>query len=350
MISKIKITNYEKIAIINTAFIGDIVLSFYLAQEIKNIHVNSYIIFITTPKVRELMPLVNSIDNVIYYDKRNTQKGFKGFVEIVSEIKKRGVELILSPHRSFRSSLLSFFSQPKFSVSFKNSSLGFLYKKTVEYLYCAHEIERNLQLLSIFEEFPSTSSDLSLDLTIPETLEKETQTKVPFEIHSNNLVAIAPGSIWKTKQWETNGFLLVAKELIAQNYTVFLLGSNEDCSICNYISSRTNAINLAGKTNLAESLVLLKNSQLLITNDSSPTHLATLVNCPTITIYGPTIPEFGFYPRAKKSRIIQIDGLHCRPCSIHGYNQCPLKHHKCMKEITPQTVINTALELLRKNP
>ncbi|ROL56720.1 glycosyltransferase family 9 protein [Bacteroidetes/Chlorobi group bacterium Naka2016] len=346
MKSKFKITEYDKIGIINTAFIGDIVISFFLAQNIKNLHHDCKIYFVTNPKVQDLLPLVQAIDFPVVFDKRNRHKGVKGILQIANLLREEGVELILAPHRSLRTTLVSFLSKPKLSVSYSTSTLRFLYKKVVPYLYKVHEIYRNYQLLSIFEEYEKIEPLPNVELDFPNVLIARVQNLLGKTFAKKDLVTISPGSVWKTKRWHSDGFLFVAKELFKMNKQVVLVGGKEDIEICDEISRETGAINLAGKTNLAESLYVIKMSKLLITNDSSPTHLASLVKCPTVTIFGPTIPEFGFYPLSPKSQIIQNENLDCKPCSIHGYNQCPLKHHKCMNEITPERVLNTAIEVL----
>jgi heptosyltransferase-2 len=202
-------------------------------------------------------------------------------------------------------------------------------------------------LLTIFEEYLKDHPKPNVQINFPKHLIENLKALLNVtKINGINLISIAPGSVWKTKQWKKEGFEFVTKELIRMGYDVVLLGSKDDFEICEEIATKTGAKNLAGMTHLGESLFIISISKLLITNDSSPTHLATLVNCPTITIYGPTIPEFGFYPRAPKSRTIQVDGLKCKPCSIHGYNQCPLIHHKCMNEIEIESVLSAAKEIL----
>ncbi len=345
MKSNFKITNYKKIGIINTAFIGDIVISFFLAQKIKDIHPISEVILITAPKVRDLLPLIKSIDSAIFYDKRGSDKGIKGFQRVISNLKNMGIDLVLSPHRSLRSTLISFFTNPRLSVSYNTSALSFFYKIRIPYSFKSHEIERNLSLISFFQEYQDNHLP-KLKIEFPTHLVENIKTKLSPNLLDSNIITIAPGSIWKTKQWKQEYYTLVAQELISRNYKVVLIGSHEDFDVCKNIAEKTGATNLAAQTNLAESLFIIQNSQLLITNDSSPTHLATIVDCPTITIYGPTIPEFGFYPRAPKSKVIQVENLNCRPCSIHGYNLCPLKHHKCMDEILPEMIIKIANEML----
>jgi len=346
MFEKNKITNYQKIAIINTAFIGDVLLSIFLAQIIKNIHPNSNIYFVISSKLAELLSCVQAIDRIIVYDKHDKDKGFKGFISIIQKIRQEKIELILAPHRSARTSLISLLAKPVLSVSYDTSSLKFFYKRVVKYHYRYHEIERNFELLKPFEDVPLPLDLPKVEFVFPNNLHKKIAPFVGEFFEKKKIIIIAPGSVWKTKRWLPERFQSLAKDLQNNGYKVVLIGSDFDRFLCEEIAKASGALNLAGKTNLVESLYLIKHSSLLITNDSSPTHLASLVDCPCITIYGPTIPEFGFYPRSKKSRIIQVDNLNCKPCSIHGYNRCPLKHHNCMRLISEEKVLEASKELL----
>lgn len=347
MNQSLKIKNYKKITIINTAFIGDIALSIYLAEIIKINHPNSQILFVTNPKAVSLLKIIKSIDEILVFDKRKQQKGIKGILQVSKQIKDFGAEVILSPHRSARSSLITYLARPAISISYNISALKFLYTNKVQYRYYQHEIERNLELLKPFEDIELPNSLPKINIEIATDISDKLKPLFSSNNHNEkSLICFAPGSIWKTKEWGTKKFIKLANLLTQHNCRIFLLGGKEDVQQCKQISSETQAINLAGKTNLAETIYILSKSALLVTNDSSPTHLATLVDCPCITIYGPTIPEFGFTPRSSRNAIIQVEELSCKPCSIHGYQKCPLTHHKCMELITPEEVYRKVLEFI----
>ena len=96
-------------------------------------------------------------------------------------------------------------------------------------------------------------------------------------------------------------------------------------------------------------LELVRNAKLVITNDSAPTHFATLFNVPTITIYGSTAPRFGFYPLADRSVSIENNSLDCRPCSNHGRKKCPKKHFLCMKNVASDVVFKEVVSIICNN-
>ena len=93
-----------------------------------------------------------------------------------------------------------------------------------------------------------------------------------------------------------------------------------------------------GETPLRLSAAILLRAHLLVTNDSAPLHLAGAVGTPVVAIFGPTVPAFGFGPLGPDDVIVEEPGLECRPCSPHGPMTCPLGHHRCMLDISVDTV------------
>lgn len=325
-----RLNNFNKIAVIQTAFIGDVILSFPLCDAIRQLNPNCELYFVTTPESAELAERIIPINEVLIYDKRNEHNGFSGIMKLASELKNRNIDLVLTPHRSFRSSLLSTFSGAVRKISFNRSALSFLYSKRVKYKYHDHEIFRNLNLLSVFKEF----EDYEFDHDFTSYVNEEVVAVILNNGRKN--ILMFPGSVWETKKWPKEHF----KELINyfNDFNVYLMGSKKEFELCEWIADGTNANNLAGKLPLASAIDMIKeNADLVITNDSSPTHMSFIAGKPVVTIYGPTSPEFGFYPLNGSS--VHLD-LECSPCRIHGSNKCPIGTHDCMKKLSPKLLFD----------
>jgi ADP-heptose:LPS heptosyltransferase len=101
---------------------------------------------------------------------------------------------------------------------------------------------------------------------------------------------------------------------------------------------------------LQESATILKNAQVVITNDTGLMHIAAAFRKPILSFWGNTIPEFGMTPYYGKgdvdNRILQVPDLLCRPCSKLGYDNCPRGHFKCMEEIEIVETIQQLRSLL----
>jgi heptosyltransferase-2 len=342
------IRQFERIAVLQTAFLGDVALALHLIETIKMLNGSSKRYFITTPAAAPIAECAQSVDEVIAYDKRNKHKGLSGIKLIAGELKDRGVDLILTPHRSLRSTLTSFLSGA-FSVGFEKNAFSLFYKKRVPYRKHLHEIERNLLLLRPFgvnyRDFSNVRASVSISDHHLEDLKRIIELK---DISQQKTVALAPGSVWETKKWTTAGFIELGKLLIEEGCNVIILGGPADEEVCREVAAKIDCMNLCGRTSIPQTLAILEKCNLLVTNDSAPTHFAGLMKCPTITIFGPTVPEFGFAPRGEFDQVVQDENLKCRPCAIHGTRTCPIKTHECMKNISGEMVFERALSILNR--
>jgi len=347
--NKYSILDFNHIAIIQTAFLGDVTLSLYLVQAIRNFHKSVNITFVTTPIGSSVASACQAIDNIVTYDKHGLQKGLDGIKRISNLLRERKIDCILAPHRSFRTTLLTFLSKPTFSVGFNRNALSFLYSKRIKYFKHYHEIERNLALLRAFKDKSLIpQGDIKIDLDIHPADKTYVENKLKFfDINENDiLIVFAPGSVWNTKRWLEDYFIDLIIKFNKYKLKTILIGSKDDFDLCRKIADNSGGINLAGEMTIPQVIHLLSNTKLLITNDSAPTHLAGLVNCPTLTIYGPTSPIFGFYPKGQYDKSIELENLNCKPCSIHGSKECPIKTHSCMKDLKPDFVFEHAIEIL----
>src|SRR6185503_8141804 len=159
------------------------------------------------------------------------------------------------------------------------------------------------------------------------------------------LIALAPGSIWGTKRWPYYADL--ARRLTSAG-RVIVLGSASDTPLAAEIAAATfgSAIDATGRLSLLASAALLERCVLAVTNDSAPQHLASAAGTPTISIFGPTVPAFGFGPLAPRSAIIEHHDMPCRPCDPHGPMVCPLGHWRCMRELDVDRVYQETQRLL----
>ena len=344
---KERLKDFKNIGIIQTAFIGDTALSLYLCQTIRNYHPECKLTFISTPVSAPLTASAKAIDSVITYDKRGLQSGLRGLRFIAESIKEKEIECLIVPHRSYRSAVLSFLSKPDYSVSFNKSSFSILYNRRVKYQKFSHERERNHDLLKAFSDFGDIAAAGEVELDISD----EDKSFIESKLHWLNAdekanVLIAPGSVWETKKWKEHHFISLINLLMSKNCNVLLTGSEKDKEICSRIAASSGAVNLAGETSLPQTIYLMQNCSLTITNDSAPTHLAGIAKCPCITLYGPTSPIFGFGPLGEGSIALEVNGLKCKPCAIHGSNKCPKKTHECMESLSPDMVFEHVVKIL----
>jgi heptosyltransferase-2 len=160
---------------------------------------------------------------------------------------------------------------------------------------------------------------------------------------SEPMIVLAPGSVWATKRWP---FYADLARSLTDVGRIVVVGGKEDATFADEIVAVVpNAVNAVGKLSLLASAELIGRAMVIVSNDSSPQHLASAVGTPTVSIFGPTVPNFGFGPLAPRSIILGKDDLNCRPCDRHGPMKCPFGHHNCMRTLSVDDV-NAAVRSL----
>jgi heptosyltransferase-2 len=326
------LSKYNRLLIIQTSFIGDVALSLYLVSVIKKFNPKCEIHYLVNDTSKHLLKISTDIDKIIPIDKKKI-KSINQIFNFTKDLNKNNYDLVINLHKSFRSFLIAFKLSAKLKITYSDAIFSFFYAKRVQFHRHLHEWQRALFTLSVFKEY-----------------NQELIKKVPnlgFDTSRENQVVLAPTSAWTTKQYTKSGFVEIVNYLVSYNIKVAIIGSNQDKEYCDEFVVSDLVTNYCGILSLDDSVRLISKSLLVISNDSAPTHFASITNTPTITIFGPTVPEFGFSPLADNSHIVQNDKLNCRPCHHHGLNKCPLWHHECMNDIRINNITDKITDILR---
>lgn len=340
----------RRILILQTAFVGDVILTLSLLQTAKKLFPNAALDFLAIPAARNLLETHPDIDQLIIYDKRKRDKGIIPFFRLIRRLRENRYDLALVPHRSIRSAALVWAAGIPLRIGFDRSAGRFLFNRIIPYRRSIHEINRNLHLLDPF----GVDAD---EKVRPKLFFSDEDEKAVFDwmkrqqLHrAENLVALAPGSVWATKRWLPEYFARLANMLKKAGFQIVLIGGEADAEVAGEIerSILPPVFNAVGQFTLRQSAFLIRQSRLLVTNDSAPQHLAAAVGTPVATIFGPTVPAFGFYPYGERDRVVEIGELPCRPCSIHGGPKCPIGTFECMKKLTPERVFREVQQTLEE--
>lgn len=328
-----------RILIIHTAFIGDIVLSTPLIKKLRDTYPKAEITYLTTPVGASILRNNPHLNHIIEYDKRGEHKGIKGFWAIAKKLKMEAYNLVITPHRYLRSTFLTFLTGAPIRRGYDSAAASFLYNERVHYDKSKHEVEK---LLSFVPKDEGKRYEIEI---FPTELEVEKVDKL-LEKRREKVVVVAPGSKWFTKKWPLEYFNRVIKELEKrEDATVVVVGGKEEMFFNMPLANTT--IDLRGKTTLLELAEVIRRADIVLTNDSSPIHIASAFpNVRILALFGPTVEKFGFFPWSKNSEVFQVEGLECRPCSIHGGDSCPKKHFKCMLDIKPEMVLERIESIL----
>ncbi|MDD2563463.1 MAG: glycosyltransferase family 9 protein [Salinivirgaceae bacterium] len=315
----------NKILIIQTAFIGDVVLATALVEKLKTFYSNSTIDILVRKGNESLLTTNPHIKEILIWNKKTSK--YRSLLTLIFAIRKRKYDIVINVQRFLSSGLITTFSNAPIKSGFRKNPLSFFLQNKADHnLDGTHEIERNQKLIEFLTDNKPAQPKLYLS--------KEVEEHVAH-YQTEKYICIAPASIWFTKQFPERKWIELINR-IGTEYKIYLLGSKADNSLCQRIvkSSNGNVVDLSGELNLLESTALMKGAVMNYVNDSAPLHLCSSVNAPVVAVFCSTIPQFGFGPTGSNGKIVETTKkLPCRPCGLHGRKACPLTHFDCAMSI-----------------
>ena len=328
----------EKYLVIQTAFIGDVVLATGLLEKLHRHFPLAQIDFLLRKGNESLFYNHPFLGEVLVWDKKkNKQRQLWGLLKKIRDSK---YDKVINVQRFAATGLLTAFSGAGETVGFDKNPFSLLFNKRIKHEIkkgagWLHEVDRNLTLIADF-----TDSGESRPRLYPSISDYDRVAPYKKEAY----ITISPASVWFTKQYPMSQWVSFIDK-IPDKLNIYLLGGNADGDLCAEIlrrSKRKAIASLSGKLSFLQSAALMEHALMNYVNDSAPMHFASAVNAPVTAIFCSTVPAFGFGPLSDKSFVVETpEPLECRPCGLHGYKACPLKHFHCAKQIADEQLLAT---------
>ena len=322
-----------KLLIVRFSSIGDIILTSPVVRIAKT-QLNADIHYITKEQYVSLLDSNPNIDK-IYSIKSDIS-------EVIEDLKKEQYDYIIDLHNSLRSNILKILLRKK-SFSFKKENIRkWLMVNFKVKIKISHVVDRYIETL---DHFNIKNDDKGLEFYFQEN-------KMLFESYNipDSYICISLGAKHFTKKIPVE----VVNDIVSNlNYNYVLIGGNDVVAEAESIEKENsdNIINLTGKISIEESAQIIDHSKFLITSDTGMMHIGAARKKEMIILWGSTVPEFGMYPYYGNESIkhlnSEVKDLSCRPCSKIGFDECPKKHFKCMKDQNIINIINFSRELLK---
>ncbi len=318
--------NHKNILVIQTAFIGDAILASSVLEKLHLFFPQAKISLLVRKGNESLYQEHPFLHQLLVWNKKEGK--YKSLFKLLKHIRQQKFDTVINLHRFASSGFLTAFSKAPYTSGYNKNPFSFLFNHKAPHKIGdgRHEIMRYNDLIEDITD--KTIAKPKLYPTFKHFQKIEPFVSTPF-------VTMAPSSVWFTKQLPKQKWIDLCNS-ISEDKTIYLLGAPTDKTLCEEIKSSSSHKNiqiLAGELALLESCELMKHAKMNYVNDSGPLHLASSVNAPTTAFFCSTVPAYGFYPLASNSTVIEVSGLDCKPCGLHGYRACPKGHFKCGKEI-----------------
>jgi heptosyltransferase-2 len=337
------------IGVWNTAFLGDAVLTLPLLQSLRAAYPEAAVHYWVRKGFGALFAAHPAVTEVFEYDKRGADHGFFQAVRLGRELARQRHSVWICAHSSLRSALLSRWSGAKIRIGYTRPRLGaWCFTHTVSRRF--HELEEIERLLRLLIPLQLPEVQPWPQLVLPraaETAARDILAPLREQSGSAPILGLHPGSVWATKRWPAACFAEIGARALAAGAGLVLFAGPGEGAVSRAVlegilatagpAAVERLLDLSGKLSLPVLAACLGRLDCYLTNDSGPMHLAWPQQTPVVALFGPTVRELGFFPRGDAASVVEID-LPCRPCGLHGPQECPRGHHDCMKKITPDLV------------
>ncbi|MCX5800693.1 MAG: lipopolysaccharide heptosyltransferase II [Candidatus Eisenbacteria bacterium] len=338
---------------IRLSSLGDVVLATSVPAVLKSEFPGARVAFLTKDAFAEVLGNNPNIDQTIPLTA--SESSFSGLFRIARRLKVERFDLVIDLQANPRTILLCALISPRRCVRADRDSLvrhGAVRFKSLLPRRGRHVVQRYLApVQKLLGPVPALKPQMFVAEGEKESARQFLRCVQGPSARSADgpTVAICPGARWKTKVWGAGSMSLLAKALVRAGYGVLVLGGEADEAILREMKSlceneKAVRFHTGGLRTIA---ALMSQCDCVVSNDSGLMHMAYAVGTPVVAIFGSTTPEFGFYPPDSRSTVIS-KSFQCKPCDVHGKNECPKGDFRCMNSVEVSEVMDVVDATLKR--
>lgn len=340
----------KRIIVVDLLYLGDLLFAHPFFEGLRKLFPEARIDLVANSNFAEIMRVNPNLDHVYSYNKDWAPARSYKFAK---KLKMNNYQLGINIHGNWRTALLLKLISTDRSIGYGGKGKGLFLDEEIEKNINSHMIEFYLEFLNQLQQcqlLEECFKDKNIEfkdnqepypvLRVDQTYIQKADKKLKALGLESEFIVINTGGSWKTKRWPEEYFSEIAERLAERGFKILFVGGPSDTERVNYIlneiENKELIYNLSGKTSLLELAAVLKKAELVISGDTGPVHVAAAVETATAAIFGPS-DENMYAPRGQgKNLVIKNVGLECCPCGEH---ECLLVHFKCMRELSPEIVL-----------
>jgi lipopolysaccharide heptosyltransferase II len=325
----------EKVLVVGPAWVGDMVMSQSLYQVLQDSRPNVEIDVLAPPWSEPLIERMPQVNRAILKPIGHGELGL-GRRRKLGKLLRQGAydQAIILPN-SFKSALAPFLA----AIPRRTGWRGEMRYGLLNDMRILNAQELPLMVQRFAALGLTVGEPLPPQLPHPQLIVDEANAlrcAAKFELDPGlPILALCPGAEFgAAKRWPARYYAEIARNYLARDWQVVLFGSAKDRGVTGQIMTECEGHSLchdlAGRTELAQAVDLLSLAGLVLSNDSGLMHIAAALQRPLLAVYGPTSP--GFTPPLGERVETLVSDIECAPCFAR---ECPLGHHRCMEDISP---------------
>lgn len=336
-----------RLLIVKLSALGDVVQTLPSLTLIKNNFPDFQIDWVVDERNAEIIEGHPYIDRLLIFSKKYLVS-IKRLRKFVKELRKYEYEAVIDYQGLFKSGIIVRFSKAKYKIGFSNYREGsplFYNFILPPYDFNLHAVKRYIFLTTEVLKILNINKSFEVPEEIPHSVFSKNILENNLNFIKKPYIVFIPSARWMTKWWPLSYWerLVEDCEELGKDFDIFITGSLSEVELKNWAEKierkYSYVYSLVGKLSLKELANLIKNSQVVVSVDTGPMHIASALRKPTVALFGPTSPE-RTGPWGGTAKIIRSSSF-CSPC----FNK-KCKDVNCMKEIKPEEVKKALYELL----
>jgi lipopolysaccharide heptosyltransferase II len=346
--SKLEAGKIKRVVVRGTNWVGDAVMTIPALRELRRVLPQAHITLATRSWAVGLFDEADFLDDLLLYDRG--PRGVRAVVGQIKEWRAREFNLAVLFQNAFEAALIAAGARVPARLGYATDGRRALLTHAIAlpaWRAERHEVFYYLNIVAELEKLLYGASDVMerepvFDLKVSQARQDAARELLLMEgmLRERPLFALCPGSTnSRAKRWPAERYAALADKIISElGANVALVGSSDEAEVSREVAGlmKEKPLMLTGRTNLAEAVAVLSLTDMLITNDTGPAHIAAALNRPTLVIFGPTDPTTT-RPFASVAEIIRKPP-ECAPCMLRD---CPIDH-RCMTAISPDEVFMRA--------
>jgi heptosyltransferase-2 len=336
-----------KIMVRATNWVGDAIMALPALHAVRQRHPDAQISIVARPYVADIYRGQQVCDELIPYDPTGEHRGWSGREKLIANLRARKFDVALLLQNAFDAAWLAWRAQIPQRIGYARDARSLLLTKAIPVPRPGeippHEKLYYLELLRRAGWLAQLPDEPHIALRVPDAARQrasQTLLEAGSGPHARRIAVGAGASYGSAKCWPPDRFAKALNALLSHaDADIILFGTPSELPVSAAIAAELHhaAINLTGKTSIADLPALLSQCHLFLGNDSGAMHVAAAVGLPIVAIFGPTDPE-GTAPVTPRLTIVQ-QKPYCSPCFLR---RCPTDH-RCMTAVTP-SMVESALQ------
>lgn len=329
-----------KIAIVKLSAMGDIIHAMITLQFIKKTRADIKIDWFVENSFKSILEYNPHIDNIYALDLKSIKDDKKNILTQIESLKsfsENNYDLVIDAQGLVKSSIVAKLLG-KNIVGFNRKSTregvaSFLYTKKIDSDYKKNVIERNIDVICTAVDLKVSKEEI-LDKKPFLFFEKEPRELYTYLRSEKKSIVFIIGASWSSKMYSKDKFIKIINSL--KENCLIVWGNEEEKEIADEIAKKTSAI-VFPRLDLNALKAVIANCDLVIGNDTGPTHMAWALNIPSITIFGCTPGNRNTYVTSINKIVESNSKVDALKLNKNDYS---------IRDISEEKIINLAKEIL----